>query len=40
MRIISNDTRIKKNNWQHFWEVQEGIMGKISSILGAGLDWS
>ena len=34
MRIISND---KNNQYNIFWKVQEGIIGKISSILGAGL---
>ena len=28
---------IKKNNGQKFWEVQEGIKGKILSILGSSL---
>ena len=36
--MISNDMRIRKKNWQHFWELREGIFGKISSILGAGLN--
>ena len=34
MRIIGND---QKNNGQNFWEILERIMGKISSIIGAGL---
>ena len=34
MRIIGND---QKNNGQKFWEILERIMGKISSIIGAGL---
>ena len=34
MRIIGND---QKNNGQNFWEVLERIIGKISSIIGAGL---
>ena len=34
MRIISND---QKNNGQNFWEILERIIGKISSIIGAGL---
>ena len=27
----------KKNNGQNFWEILERIIGKISSIIGAGL---
>ena len=34
MRIIGND---QKNNWHNFWEILERIIGKISSIIGAGL---
>ena len=34
MRIIGND---QKNNGQDFWEILERIIGKISSIIGAGL---
>ena len=34
MRIIGND---QKNNRQNFWEILERIIGKISSIIGAGL---
>ena len=34
MRIIGND---QKNNGQDFWEILERIVGKISSIIGAGL---
>ena len=34
MRIIGND---RKNNGQNFWEILERIIGKISSIIGAGL---
>ena len=34
MRIIGND---KKNNGKKFWEILERIIGKISSIIGAGL---
>ena len=34
MRIIGND---QKNNGQNFWEILERIIGKISSIIGAGL---
>ena len=34
MRIISND---QKNNGQIFWEILERIIGKILSIIGAGL---
>ena len=34
MRIIGND---QKNNGLIFWEILERIMGKISSIIGAGL---
>ena len=34
MRIIGND---QKNNGQDFWEILERIIGKISSILSAGL---
>ena len=34
MRIIGND---QKNNGQKFWEILERIIGKISSIIGAGL---
>ena len=34
MRIIGND---QKNNGQIFWEILERIIGKISSIIGAGL---
>ena len=39
MRIIGNE---QKNNGQNFWEILERIIGKISSIIGAGLiesDW-
>ena len=32
--IIGND---QKNNGQDFWEILERIIGKISSIIGAGL---
>ena len=35
MRIIGND---QKNNGQNFWEILERIIGKISSIIDAGLD--
>ena len=35
MRIIGND---QKNNGQYFWEILERIIGKISSIIGAGLE--
>ena len=35
MRIIGND---QKNNGQNFWEILERIIGKISSIIGAGLN--
>ena len=34
MRIIGND---QKNKGQNFWEILERIIGKISSIIGAGL---
>ena len=34
MRIIGNE---QKNNGPNFWEILERIMGKISSIIGAGL---
>ena len=34
MRIIGND---QKNNGQNFWEILERIMGKILSIMRAGL---
>ena len=34
LRIIGND---QKNNGQNFWEILERIIGKISSIIGAGL---
>ena len=34
MRIIGND---QKNNGQNFWEILERMIGKISSIIGAGL---
>ena len=34
MRIIGND---QKNNGQDFWEILERIIGKISSLIGAGL---
>ena len=34
MRIIGND---QQNNGQDFWEILERIIGKISSIIGAGL---
>ena len=34
IRIIGND---QKNNGQNFWEILERIIGKISSIIGAGL---
>ena len=34
MRIIGND---QKNNGQNFWEILERIIGKNSSIIGAGL---
>ena len=33
MRIIGNE---QKNNGQNFWEILERIIGKISSIIGAG----
>ena len=35
MRIIGND---QNNNGLIFWEILERIIGKISSIIGAGLD--
>ena len=35
MRIIGND---QKNNGQNFWEILERIIGKILSIIGAGLE--
>ena len=35
--ITGNDMRIKKNNGQLLWEKLEGIIGKVSSILGSGL---
>ena len=34
MRIIGNE---QKNNGQDFWEILERIIGKILSIIGAGL---
>ena len=34
MRIIGNG---QKNNGQNFWEILERIIGKILSIIGAGL---
>ena len=34
MRIIGND---QKNNGQNSWEILERIIGKILSIIGAGL---
>ena len=34
MRIIGND---QKNNGQNFLEILERIIGKISSIIGAGV---
>ena len=34
MRIIGNE---QKNNGQNFWEILERIIGKILSIIGAGL---
>ena len=34
LRIIGND---QKDNGQNFWEILERIIGKISSIIGAGL---
>ena len=34
MRIVGND---QKNNGQNFWEILERIIGKFSSIIGAGL---
>ena len=34
MRIIGND---QKNNGQNFWETLERMIGKILSIIGAGL---
>ena len=34
VRIIGNE---QKNNGQNFWEILERIIGKISSIIGAGL---
>ena len=37
MRIIGND---QKNNGQNFWEILERIMGKILSIIGAGLQYN
>ena len=36
MRIIGND---QKNNGQNFWEILERIIGKIASIIGAGLSY-
>ena len=37
MRIIGNE---QKNNGQNFWEILERIIGKISSIIGAGLHFT
>ena len=37
MRTIGND---QKNNGQNFWEILERTIGKISSIIGAGLIFS
>ena len=34
MRIIGNE---QKNSGQNVWEILERIIGKISSIIGAGL---
>ena len=34
MRIIGNE---QKNNGQNFWDILERIIGKILSIIGAGL---
>ena len=34
MRIIGND---QKSNGKNFWEILERIIGKILSIIGAGL---
>ena len=34
---IANLWEYNKNNWSKIWEVQEGIMGKIFSILGLAL---
>ena len=34
MRIIGNE---QKNNGQNFWEILVRIIGKISSIIGAGI---
>ena len=34
IRIIGND---QNNNGQNFWEILERIIGKILSIIGAGL---
>ena len=34
MRIIGND---QKNNGQNFWEILKRIIGKILSIISAGL---
>ena len=34
MKIIGND---QKNNGQNFWEILERVIGKISSVIGAGL---
>ena len=34
IRIIGNE---QKNNGQNFWEILERILGKTSSIIGAGL---
>ena len=34
MRIIGNN---QKNNRQNFWEILERTIGKILSIIGAGL---
>ena len=34
MSMIGND---QKNNGLNFWEILERIIGKISSIIGAGL---
>ena len=37
MGIIGYDMTIRKEYWLNFWEVLEGIIGKILSILGSGV---
>ena len=37
MGIIGNNMSIKQEQWVNFWEVLEGIISTVLSILGSGL---